>query len=173
MTEQQEREFKEYLSNLDKDTLIDLYLQKCFDTDVEKKELEKELEISDKTVKLSTTLLCNPGSHPAIRKEIENFSLISGVEKYLKEKVEKEIQSDKTKYQPAPALIYPKLAIGTKVKVYRAFQGYCGIGIIKKGFPTGLTPYYEIQLIKGNYGGFKAPTICYANENNVEVVNGN
>ena len=173
MTEEQEREFKKYLSNLDKDTLIDLYLQKCFDTDVEKKELEKELEVSEESNNLAVSLLCNPGSYPSIRKEIEKFSLTPGVKRYLKEKVRKEIESSKTKYQPAPALIYPKLAVGTVVKVYRAFQGYCGIGIIKKGFPTGLTPYYEIELIKGNYGGFKAPTICYANESNVEVVNGN
>lgn len=67
-------------------------------------------------------------------------------------------------------IFYPKISNGTEVKVYRAFEGYCGIGRIKKGFPTGLTPYYEVDLINGHYLGIEAPLKCYVNENMLEVV---
>lgn len=67
-------------------------------------------------------------------------------------------------------LFYPKINNGTKVKVYRAFEGYCGIGTIVKGFPTGLTPYYEIYLENGHYLGREAPLKCYVNEDMLEVV---
>lgn len=67
-------------------------------------------------------------------------------------------------------LFYPKLCVGQEVKVYRAFEGYCGIGRIVKGFPTGLTPYYQINLINGHYLGREAPLTCYVNEDMLEVV---
>ena len=67
-------------------------------------------------------------------------------------------------------IFYPKISNGTEVKVYRAFEGYCGIGRIIKGFPTGLTPYYEVDLINGHYLGIEAPLKCYVNENMLEVV---
>jgi len=67
-------------------------------------------------------------------------------------------------------LFFPKIRNGTKVKVYRAFEGYCGIGEVIKGFPTGLTPYYEIDLINGHYLGREAPLKCYVNEDMVEEV---
>ena len=67
-------------------------------------------------------------------------------------------------------LFFPKISNETEVKVYRAFEGYCGIGRIVKGFPTGLIPYYEIDLIKGHYLGKEAPLKCYVNENMLEVI---
>ena len=67
-------------------------------------------------------------------------------------------------------LNYPIYSKNTKVKVYRAFQGYCGIGVIKQGFPTGLIPYYEIELISGDYLGCSAPTTCYVNETDIRGV---
>ena len=67
-------------------------------------------------------------------------------------------------------LFFPKIRNGAKVKVYRAFEGYCGIGEIIKGFPTGLTPYYEINLINGHYLGREAPLKCYVNEDMIEEV---
>ena len=96
---------------------------------------------------------------------------LQDLENRLKKPLMFEPPIKETKFEPAPNLFYPKLSKGTKVKVNRAFQGYCGVGIIQKGFPTGLIPYYEIHLITGNYGGFPAPTTCYVNESDVEVVN--
>ena len=49
------------------------------------KKLENEVENLNNALRLAVELYCHPGSHPAIRKEIENYSLISGVVKYLKE----------------------------------------------------------------------------------------
>ena len=67
-------------------------------------------------------------------------------------------------------LFYPKINNGTKVKIYRAFEGYCGIEIIVKGFPTGLIPYYEVNLLNGHYLGREAPLKCYVNENMMEII---
>lgn len=36
MTKEQEKEIREHLSNIHRDTLIDLYIQKCFDCNVDK-----------------------------------------------------------------------------------------------------------------------------------------
>ena len=40
----------------------------------------------------------------------------------------------------------------------------------KDGFATGLTPYYYVQLITGNYLGREAPITCSVNETDLEVL---
>ena len=67
-------------------------------------------------------------------------------------------------------LVYPKYSIGTKVKVYRAFQGYCGDGVIVKSMPTGLIPTYIIKLLSGSYICKLAPVEIAVNENQLKVV---
>lgn len=67
-------------------------------------------------------------------------------------------------------LVKPKYSVGTKVKVYRAFQGYCGEGIIVQSMPSGLIPTYRIKLLNGNYLGKLAPVEFVASEDNIEPI---
>ena len=56
------------------------------------KKLEAQIFNLNNALKLAVELLCNPGSHLEIRKEIEKYALIPGVVNYLKEKTKEKIQ---------------------------------------------------------------------------------
>lgn len=52
MNKEQEKEYQRHLTSLDKDTLISLYLQKCYDTDIEIADLEAKLAEKEKEIAL-------------------------------------------------------------------------------------------------------------------------
>lgn len=56
MNKDKEQEYQRHLKSLDKDILISLYLQKCFDTDVEKAQLQDQLSQAQKTIEIQRKL---------------------------------------------------------------------------------------------------------------------
>ncbi|MBE5757580.1 MAG: hypothetical protein E7345_01435 [Clostridiales bacterium] len=57
-----------------------------------KKLLKHQIAVLENALKLACETFCS-GSHPEMRLEVENFALISGVEKYFKSQAEKEAEN--------------------------------------------------------------------------------
>ncbi len=51
---QTEKDFKKYLLSKKRSTLVELYLQKCYDTELEKLELIKEIQELKQDIKMIT-----------------------------------------------------------------------------------------------------------------------
>lgn len=63
-----------------------------------------------------------------------------------------------------------KFNIGDKVKVYRAFEGYCGIGLVKDVNLAILYPVYKIELLSGSYLGNDVPYSCAVSEYDLKEI---
>lgn len=57
-----------------------------------------------------------------------------------------------------------KFNIGDIIHVYRDFEGYCGVGVIKQIHHTSVETSYTIHLQTGSYLGNNTPLICYVDE---------
>lgn len=94
----QEKEYDEQLKKQasihyrhleEKDNTIKTLVQ---DSESSKKLLKHQIAVLENALKLACETFCS-GSHPEMRLEVKNFTLISGVEKYFKSQAEKEVES--------------------------------------------------------------------------------
>lgn len=57
-----------------------------------------------------------------------------------------------------------KFRVGEQVKTYRAFEGYCGVGVVLDIRLTGMYPVYIVKLLDGIYLGEDVVCIGYVSE---------